>query len=98
MKVIIPSINKNDSLFSAWQEALRYNEPFKVYRQMALNFEQSGKAEEAESLHTTMLKKFKQDKSVWLNACHFYVRNSKFDTARNIFQRALSVLDKKERK
>ncbi|XP_057371391.1 protein RRP5 homolog [Daphnia carinata] len=78
------------------QEALRYNEPFKVHRQMALNFEQSGKFDEAESLYTTMLKKYKQNKSVWMNACLFYVRNSKLDTARGVFQRALSILDKKE--
>lgn len=65
---------------------------------MALNFEQNGKPDEAESLHSTMLKKFKQDKSVWLGACLFYVRQSKLDTARQVFQRALSVLDKKERK
>lgn len=65
---------------------------------MALNFEQSGKFDEAESLHNTMMKKFKQDKSVWLNACVFYVRNSKLDTARNVFQKALTVLDKRDRK
>lgn len=80
------------------QEALRYNDPFKVHRQMALNFEQSGKFEEAEGLHNLMLKKYKQDKTVWMNACLFYVRNSKLDTARALFQRALSVLDKKTRK
>lgn len=65
---------------------------------MALNFEQSGKSDEAESLHKTMMKKFKQDKSVWLNACIFYVRNSKLDTARSVFQKALTVLDKRDRK
>ena len=65
---------------------------------MALNFEQSGKFDEAESLHNTMMKKFKQDKSVWLNACVFYVRNAKLDTARNVFQKALTVLDKRDRK
>jgi hypothetical protein len=65
---------------------------------MALNFEQSGKFDDAESLYTTMLKKYKQNKSVWINACLFYVRNSKLDTARGVFQRALSILDKKERK
>uniref|UniRef100_A0A0P6D669 Programmed cell death protein pre-rrna processing protein rrp5 n=1 Tax=Daphnia magna TaxID=35525 RepID=A0A0P6D669_9CRUS len=81
---------------STFQEAIRYNEPFKVYRQMALNFEQSGKFDEAEALYTTMLKKYKQDKSVWMNACLFYVRNSKLDTARGVFQRALTILNKKE--
>lgn len=80
------------------QEALRYNEPFKVYRQMSLNFEQSGKVDEAESLHTAMMKKFKQDKSVWLNSCVFYVRNAKLDTARSVFQKALTILDKRDRK
>lgn len=65
---------------------------------MALNFEQSGKFDEAEALYTTMLKKYKQDKSVWMNACLFYVRNSKLDTARGVFQRALTILNKKERK
>lgn len=65
---------------------------------MALNFEQNNKFEEAEALYTTMMKKYKQNKSVYINTCLFYVRNSKLDTARGVFQRALSILDKKERK
>lgn len=79
-----------------FEEALRCNEPVKVYRQMALNFEQSGKIDEAESLYTTLLKKFKHDKSVWLNACLFYIKNSKLATARTVFQKSLLSLAKKE--
>jgi hypothetical protein len=60
------------------QEAIRYNEPFKVYRQMALNFEQSGKLDEAESLYTTMLKKYKQNaEQVCVDECLPFLR-SKF--------------------
>ena len=35
---------------------------------------------------------------VWMNTCLFYVRNSKLDTARSVFQKALTAIDKKERK
>ena len=84
--------------FRTLQEALRCNEPIKVYRQMALNFEKNGKIDEAESLYNTMQKKFKDDKSVWLNACLFYIKNAKLSTARNVFQKALLSLEKRERK
>ena len=80
------------------QEALRCNEPIKVYRQMALNFEQNGKMDEAESLYNIMQKKFKNDKAVWLNACLFYIKSAKLSTARNVFQKALLSLEKRERK
>ena len=59
---------------------------------------ESGKFDEARSLHDTMMKKFKHDKMVWMNTCLFYVRNSKLDTARSVFQKALTAIDKKERK
>ena len=45
-----------------------------------------------------MMKKFKQDKSIWMNTCLFYVRNSKLDTARSVFQKSLTAVDKKDRK
>ena len=81
------------------QEALRCNDPLKIHRQMALNFEQSGQFEQAENLYKVMQKKFgKHDRSVWLNSCAFYVKNSKLDTARNVFQKALTCLPKKDRK
>lgn len=79
------------------QEALRCNDPLKVYRQMALNFEQNGKWHDADKLYAVMLKKFKQDKAIWLNACVFYVRSGKLDMARSVLQKALLSLDKKER-
>ena len=65
---------------------------------MAMNFAQSGKIDEAESLYNTMQKKFKAEKSVWLSACIFYIKNARLSTARNVFQKALLSLDKRERK
>ena len=80
------------------QESLRCNDASKVYRQMALNFDENGQFEQAETLYNVQCKKFKHDRRVWLNFCRFYVKNSKLDTARNVFQKALTVLPKKDRK
>ena len=55
----------NECCFSGRQEALRCNDPLKVYRQMALNLERAQQADAAEAMHQTILKKFgKQDRQV----------------------------------
>lgn len=82
---------------NVFQEALRCNDPLKVYRQMALNLERAQQADAAEAMHQTILKKFgKQDRQVWLAACSFHARASKMEAARAVFQKALTVLPKKE--
>ena len=52
----------------------------------------------AEQLYNTMLKKFGQDKDVWVNFGLFYFKDNKPDLARKLLQRSFKTLEKKQRK
>ena len=51
----------------------------------------------AEQLHTNIVKRFSQDKDVWIQFGQFYFHNNKVDQARKLMQRSLRTLDRKYR-
>lgn len=53
---------------------------------------------EAETLYKNMVKRFRQDRSVWLGYGTFLLRRGQNDAAHSVLQRALRSLPDKERK
>ena len=51
----------------------------------------------AEQIHTNIVKRFSQDKDVWIHFGQFYFHNNKVDQARKLMQRSLRTLDRKHR-
>ena len=51
----------------------------------------------AEQIHTNIVKRFSQDKDVWIQFGQLYFHNNKVDQARKLMQRSLRTLDRKYR-
>lgn len=76
--------------------AVKYNNPKVIYHQLASIYDVSNKKEKAEQIHHLTIKKFKQDKSTWIEFLAFYMRNGRVESARKLFQKALLSLEKRE--
>lgn len=85
-----------ESLQGIFNEALRYNEPLKVYTHLAQIYIASEKHEQAEQLYKQMLTKFKQSTDLWLSCGLFYMKNGRAEEARAVMERALRSLPKQE--
>ncbi|XP_076435937.1 protein RRP5 homolog [Babylonia areolata] len=76
--------------------ALEVSDPLKLYRRVAAMYSASGSLEEAEHIHKTMLRRFKQDRHVWIDYGLFLYKNGRYDAARKLLQRALLSIDRKD--
>ncbi|KFP74307.1 Protein RRP5, partial [Acanthisitta chloris] len=55
-----------ETLMKVFERAVQYNEPLKVFQHLCDIYADSEKYKQAEELYHTMLKRFRQEKSVWL--------------------------------
>ncbi|KAL8623221.1 hypothetical protein ACOMHN_041913 [Nucella lapillus] len=78
------------------QRALQITDPLKLYRRVAAMYTSSGNTQEAEHIHKTMLRRFKQDRHVWIDYSLFLYKNEQKDAARKLLQRALLSIDRKD--
>lgn len=85
-----------DSLQKVFERAIQYCEPLLVYQQLADIYAKSEKIKEAESLYKSMVKRFRQDKAVYLSYGTFLLRQRQSDSANALLQRALQSLSSKE--
>ncbi|XP_053306401.1 protein RRP5 homolog [Spea bombifrons] len=85
-----------ESLLKAFERAVQYNEPLKVFQQLADIYIKSEKFKQAEDLFNTMLKRFRQEKSVWLKYATFLLRQGQKEATHKLLQRALKCLPEKE--
>ncbi|XP_067297092.1 protein RRP5 homolog [Pseudorasbora parva] len=85
-----------DSLQKIFERAIQYCEPLPVYQQLADIYAKSDKIKEAESLYKSMVKRFKQEKAVYLSYGTFLLRQRRSDDANALLQRALQSLSSKE--
>nr|XP_023653770.1 protein RRP5 homolog isoform X1 [Paramormyrops kingsleyae]XP_023653779.1 protein RRP5 homolog isoform X1 [Paramormyrops kingsleyae] len=85
-----------ESLQKVFERALQYCEPLAVYQQLADVYAKSDKHKEAEALYKNMVKRFRQDRSVWLSYGTFLLRQGQNDAAHSVLQRALRSLPDKE--
>nr|XP_014354054.1 PREDICTED: protein RRP5 homolog [Latimeria chalumnae] len=85
-----------ETLKKVFDRALQYNEPLKVFQQLADIYTKSDKHKQADNLYNTMVKRFRQEKSVWLKYASFLLKGGQVKAARVLLQRALKCLPDKE--
>ncbi|XP_063291098.1 protein RRP5 homolog [Pelobates fuscus] len=85
-----------DTLLKAFERAVQYNEPLKVFLQLADIYIKSEKFKEAENLFNTMLKRFRQENTVWLKYATFLLKQGQGEATHRLLQRALKCLPEKE--
>ncbi|XP_012659116.1 protein RRP5 homolog [Otolemur garnettii] len=85
-----------ESLTKVFERAVQYNEPLKVYLHLADIYAKSEKFQEAGELYNRMLKRFRQEKAVWIKYGAFLLRRSQAGASHRVLQRALECLPRKE--
>ncbi|MXQ89190.1 hypothetical protein E5288_WYG015052 [Bos mutus] len=85
-----------ESLTKVFERAVQYNEPLKVFLHLADIYTKSEKFQEAGELYNRMLKRFRQEKAVWVKYGAFLLRRGKAEASHRVMQRALECLPKKE--
>ncbi|KAK2709533.1 hypothetical protein QYM36_013261 [Artemia franciscana] len=84
-----------ESMKEVFAEAVVSNDSLKVYQQTSLMLATSGKIEQAEEMYSTMMKKFKTDKTVWMSAFLFFMKSNQPEKAKNALDRSLKSLEKR---
>ncbi|XP_007665837.1 protein RRP5 homolog isoform X2 [Ornithorhynchus anatinus] len=85
-----------ESLTKVFERAVQYNDSLKVFLQLADIYAKSEKYTEAEELYGKMLKRFRQEKSVWLKYSAFLLRRGQFEANHQLLHRALKCLPDKD--
>ncbi|KAK2098933.1 Protein RRP5 [Saguinus oedipus] len=85
-----------ESLTKVFERAVQYNEPLKVFLHLADIYAKSEKFQEASELYNRMLKRFRQEKAVWIKYGAFLLRRSQAGASHCMLQRALECLPSKE--
>ncbi|CDQ85272.1 unnamed protein product [Oncorhynchus mykiss] len=85
-----------ESLQKVFERAVQYCEPMPVYQQLADIYAKCQKTKEAEGLYKTMVKRFRQEKAVWLSYGTFLLQQGQSDAASALLQRAIKSLPNKD--
>lgn len=85
-----------ETLMKVFERAVQYNEPLKVFQHLCDIYATSEKYKQAEELYHTMLKRFRQDKSVWLKYASFLLKQGQTEATHRLLERALKALPTKE--
>ncbi|XP_037659989.1 protein RRP5 homolog isoform X3 [Choloepus didactylus] len=85
-----------ESLTKVFERAVQYNEPLKVFLHLADIYTKSEKFQEAGELYNRMLKRFRQEKAVWIKYGAFLLRRGQAGASHRVLQRALECLPNKE--
>ncbi|XP_060097704.1 protein RRP5 homolog isoform X2 [Heteronotia binoei] len=85
-----------EALMKVFERAIQYNEPLKVFQQLADIYADSEKYKQADDLYNTMLKRFRQEKSVWVKYTTFLLKRGLIEAAHRLLPRALKCLPDKE--
>ncbi|XP_042312708.1 protein RRP5 homolog isoform X1 [Sceloporus undulatus] len=85
-----------EALMKVFERAIQYNEPLKVFQQLADIYTGSEKYKEADDLYNTILKRFRQEKCVWVKYATFLLKRGLVEAAHRLLPRALKCLPQKE--
>ncbi|KAM8805938.1 protein RRP5 homolog [Eudromia elegans] len=85
-----------ETLMKVFERAVQYNEPLKVFQHLCDIYVNSEKYQQAEELYHTMLKRFRQEKSVWLKYASFLLKQGQTEATHRLLERALKALPTKE--
>ncbi|CAG2065281.1 unnamed protein product [Timema podura] len=86
----------SDSVGKVLERAVQMNDPQKVYLKMLQIYCDSQKAQEADELIGLVCKKFREKQEVWIQADTVYMKLGLIEKSRNLLQRALNNLDRKQ--
>ncbi|NXJ09711.1 RRP5 protein, partial [Odontophorus gujanensis] len=85
-----------ETLMKIFERAVQYNEPLKVFQHLCDIYANSEKYKQAEELYHTMLRRFRQEKSVWLKYASFLLKQGQTEATHRLLERALKALPTKE--
>ncbi|XP_048361288.1 protein RRP5 homolog isoform X2 [Sphaerodactylus townsendi] len=85
-----------EALMKVFERAIQYNEPLKVFQQLADIYANSEKYKQADDLYNTMLKRFRQTNAVWVKYATFLLKRGLVEAAHRLLPRALKCLPNKE--
>lgn len=85
-----------EALMKVFERAVQYNEPLKVFQHLCDIYANSEKYKQAEELYHTMLRRFRQEKSVWLKYASFLLKQGQTEATHRLLERALKALPTKE--
>ncbi|KAL0277492.1 UNVERIFIED_CONTAM: hypothetical protein PYX00_004749 [Menopon gallinae] len=85
-----------ESLNKTLSEALMCNEPYHIHLHMLNMHGQSNKFQDMERVGNMLMKKFKNVESMWHDVGLGYYKVGKVESARQVLQRALPLLEKKK--
>ncbi|KAL0119658.1 hypothetical protein PUN28_007830 [Cardiocondyla obscurior] len=81
-----------ESLNDVFQEAVRSNDPYKVYTHMLTVHADAGRKVDLEKLIDSVIRKFKQNPQTWIDCGATYLKIGMKEKSRRIMQRALQSL------
>jgi rRNA biogenesis protein RRP5 len=84
------------SMNQVFERALKVNDPKRIYLQTAKIYENTKKNELAESVYTTLTRKFGESSKVWTNYGEMRFAQGNTDAARGLLKRALRALPKRK--
>nr|KAG5714165.1 hypothetical protein BaRGS_018382 [Batillaria attramentaria] len=85
-----------DQVTQTFHRALQVSDPLTLFRRVAAMYTASGKMEEAEHTYQAMVRKFKQTKQAWADFGLFLYKQGRLDAARNLLQRSLLSLERRD--
>nr|DBA15081.1 TPA: hypothetical protein GDO54_004338 [Pyxicephalus adspersus] len=85
-----------ETLLKVFERAIQYNDPLKAFQHLVDIYIKSEKFKEADELFNTMIKRFKQEKSVYWKYATFLLKQGQSEAAHRLLQRALKCLPEKE--
>jgi len=83
-----------ETVFKAFDQAVVYNDPKRVYVKMVDIHTRATDWETVEELYKSMVKKFKRSPDVWVQYGAFKIGQSKTDEAKGVLERSFIALEK----
>ncbi|XP_056385651.1 protein RRP5 homolog isoform X2 [Hyla sarda] len=85
-----------ETLQKVFERAIQYNDPLKAFQNLVDIYIKSEKFKEAEELFNTMVKRFRQEKSVWWKYATFLLKQGQSEATHKLLERALKCVPEKE--
>lgn len=85
-----------ETLQKIFERAIQYNDPLKAFQHLVDIYIKSEKFKDAEELYNIMVKRFRQEKSVWWKYATFLLKRGQSEATHRLLQRALKCVPEKE--
>ncbi|XP_073541438.1 protein RRP5 homolog [Phyllobates terribilis] len=85
-----------ETLQKVFERAIQYNDPLKAFQNLVDIYIKSEKFKEAEDLYKNMVKRFRQEKSVWWKYATFLLKQGQSEATHRLLQQALKCVPDRE--